>query len=223
MPTRAGRKRARIRAGHSWSAITNQRLAGVQHQLPLPMPEMTTGKFRRFPHIRPQAATPGSASVWRRKRSNFEKFVTSKVAAARALSQNLELRSKIETVAKNIRDLQLRTRTKQFADDFRVAVKPRLQRLAQTIGPEIRHRAAGVAESLRPHATPVRRWLSQHFGEEMYGKTFVASAAMTTLLYLIAREMKPSESWQHPGRLIVAFATMLWCALSVGLGVAILF
>ena len=146
-------------------------------------------------------------TVWRRKRSKFEKFVTSKVAAARALSQNLELR----------------TRTKQFADDFRVAVKPRLQRLAQTIGPEIRHRAAGVAESLRPHATPVRRWLSQHFGGEMYGKTFVASAAMTTLLYLIAREMKPSESWQHPGRLIAAFATMLLCALSVGLGVAILF
>ena len=161
-------------------------------------------------------------TVWRRKRSTFEKFVTSNMAAARALSQNLELRSRIEPAAKTIRDLQLLTRTKQLAGDFRAAMKPRLQRLAQTIGPEMRHRTAGVAESVRTHATPVKRWLSQHFGDEVYGKTFVASAAVTALLYLIAREMKPSESWQHPGRLIVAFAGMLLCALSVGLGVAIL-
>jgi general secretion pathway protein A len=181
-------------------------------------------KASTIPACSPTSGHAGQrVTVWRRKRSNFEKFVTSKVAAARALSQNLELRSRIEPAAKTIRDLQLLTRTKQFADDFRVAMKPRLQRLAQTIGPEIRRRAAGVAASLRTHARPAKRWLSQHFGEEMYGKTFAASAAMTALLYLIAREMKPSESWQHPGRLIVAFAGMLLCALTVGLGYAILF
>jgi general secretion pathway protein A len=162
-------------------------------------------------------------SVWRRKRSTFEKFVTSKVAAARALSQNLELRSRIEPAVKTIRGLQLINKTRKFAGDFRVAVKPRIQRLWQTAGPEIHGRAATLAASLKTHTAPVTRWLSRHFGEEMYGKTFVASAAITALLYLIAREMNSGESWQHPGGLIVAFAGMLLCALSAGLGVAILF
>jgi general secretion pathway protein A len=162
-------------------------------------------------------------SVWRRKRSNFEKFVTAKVAAARALSQNLQLRSRVEPAVKAIRGLQVLSKTRKFGVDFRIAVRPRLQRLSQTAGPEVRSRAAAVAAWLKINAAPVTQWLSRHFGEETYGKTFVASAAMSTLLYLIARGMNSGESWQHPGRLIVAFAGMLLCALTVGLGVAILF
>lgn len=161
--------------------------------------------------------------VWRRKRSNFEKFVTAKVAAARALSHNLELRSRIEPAVETIRGLQLINKTRKFVGDFRVAVKPGLQRLSQTTVPELRSRAAAVAAALKKHATPLTRWLSQYFGGEMYGKTFVASAVITALLYLIAREMTSGEAWQHPGRLIVAFAGMLSCALSVGLGIAIVF
>ena len=161
--------------------------------------------------------------VWRRKRSKFAKFVTAKVAAARALSQNLELRSRVAPAIETIRGLRLVNKTRKFAGDFRVAVKPRLQRLSQTAGPEVRSRAAEIAASLKTHVPPMTRWLSRHFGEEMYGRTFVASAAMTALLYLMSREMNSGESWQHPGRLIVAFAGMLLCALTVGLGVAILF
>ncbi len=162
-------------------------------------------------------------TVWRRKRSNFEKFVTAKVAAARALSLNWDLRSRIEPAVKTIRGSQLLSKTRKFAGDFRVAVKPRLQRLSQNAGPAVRGRAAALGASLKTHAAPITRWLSRHFGDEMYGKTFVAGAAITALLYLIAREMDSGESWQSPGRLIVAFAGMLLCALTVGLGVAILF
>ena len=161
--------------------------------------------------------------VWRRKRSNFEKFVTAKVAAARMLSHNLELRTRIEPAVKTIRGLQVLSKTRKLAGDFRVAVQPGLQRLAKSAGPEVRGRARVLAASAKTHAAPVTRWLSRHFGGEMYGKIFVASAAITGLLYLIAREMNSGEYWQHPGRLIVAFAGMLSCAFSVGLGVAILF
>ena len=161
--------------------------------------------------------------AWRRKRSNFEKFVTAKVAAARALSHNLELRSRIEPAFKTIRGLQLLSKTRKFAADFRVAIKPHLQRLSQTARPEVHGRAAAIAAWLKTHGTPVTRWLSRHFGEEMYGKTFLASATITGLLYLMAREMNSGESWQHPGRLVAAFAGMLSCALAVGLGGAILF
>lgn len=161
--------------------------------------------------------------VWRRKRSNFEKLVTAKVAAARALSHKLELRSRIAAAVDTIRGLKLINKTRKFAGDFLVAVKPRMQRMSQTVGPEVRDRAATLAASLKTHAAPVTRWLSHHFGEEIYGKTFMASAAITALLYLIAREMNSGESWQHPGRLIVAFAGMLFCAFTVGLGVAMLF
>lgn len=162
-------------------------------------------------------------AVWRRKRGNFEKFVTAKVAAARALSRNLELRSRIEPAVKTIRGLQVLSKTRKFAGEFRVAVKPRLQRLSQTAGPAVRGRAAAVTASLKTPAAQVAQWLSRNFGEEMYGRTFVASAAITGLLYLIAREMSSGETWQHPGHLIVAFAGILSCALSIGLGVAILF
>ncbi len=161
--------------------------------------------------------------VWRRKRSNFEKFVTAKVAAARALSQNLELRSRIKPAVKTIQGLQLLTKTRKFAGDFRVAVQPRLQRLWQSAGPEVRGRTAALAASLKTRAASATRWLSCHVGEEMYGKIFVASAVITALLYLIARKMSSGETWQHPGHLIVAFAGMLLCALSIGLGAAILF
>jgi general secretion pathway protein A len=161
-------------------------------------------------------------AVWRRKRSNFEKYVTARVAAARALSQNLELRSRIEPAVKAIQGLQLLSKTRKFAGDFRVAVKPRLQRLSQTAGPEVRGRAAAIAASLKTHAAPVTRWLSLQVGKEMYERTFVASAAITALLYLIARAMSAGETWQHPGHLIVAFAGMLWCALTLWLGIAIL-
>ncbi|MEQ1352605.1 MAG: AAA family ATPase [Candidatus Acidiferrum sp.] len=160
--------------------------------------------------------------VWRRKRSNFEKFVTAKVAAARALSQNLELRSRIKPAVKTIQGLQLLTKTRKFAGDFRVAVQPRLQRLWQSAGPEVRGRTAALAASLKTRAASATRWLSCHVGEEMYGKIFVASAVITALLYLIARKMSSGETWQHPGHLIVAFAGMLLCALSIGLGAAIL-
>jgi general secretion pathway protein A len=162
-------------------------------------------------------------TVWRRKRSAFEKFAISNLATARSLSQNLDLRSRVEPAVKTIRDLQLLSRTKRFGGNLRIAVKPRLQRPSETAGPEVRIRAKAVAGSISSHAAPVKRWLSQHFDKELYGKTFVASSIMAALLYLIARQMSPYESWLHPGRLIVAFAGTLLATISVGLGIAIVF
>ncbi len=162
-------------------------------------------------------------TVWRRQRSTFRKFVSSNLAAAQALSLDIRRRSGMSPAFRNIQDLQLGTRTKQFVDDVRSAAQPHWKRLLESAGPTVRNRAAAAAESLNIHAMQLKNWLSRYSGEEMYGKTFVACAAMTAMLYLTAQKMTTSEPWRHPGGLIVAFAGLLLCALSLGLGVTILF
>ena len=115
------------RIPYGWATATTTPSAGAENDDPkniAAMPEYSPN----VDHARQRVG------VWRRKRSNFEKLVTAKVAAARALSHKLELRSRIEAAVDTIRGLQLINKTRKFAGDFRVEVKPRMQRLSQTVG-----------------------------------------------------------------------------------------
>jgi hypothetical protein len=62
----------------------------------------------------------------------------------------------------------------------------------------------------------------RNFTEQAYGKSFAASAVIAALLYLVARGMNPAQAWQHPARLILSFAGLLLCGVSVAIGATIL-
>ena len=130
--------------------------------------------------------------------------------------------SKVTAAVEVIQSLQLQQRTRAFASRVRTAAAPAFTRLAEASGPEWKARAVAARDLSLKGAGSVRRWFLRNFTEQAYGKSFAASAVVAALLYLIARGMNPAQGWQHPARLILSFAGLLLCGVSVAIGATIL-
>lgn len=120
------------------------------------------------------------------------------------------------------RGLHVNGKLTAFVSRARATTGNALIHLSEAVDPEFKAGVVSIRSSVGVRAQRIRGWCAKNFGEEMYGKTFVATAAISVLLYLMARKMNPSQGWQHPGLLVVGFAGSLLCILSLALGVAIL-
>jgi general secretion pathway protein A len=154
--------------------------------------------------------------------SRGKRFVRVNLAAAREYYGQLDLHSKMAVAIEVIRRLQLQQKTRKFAGRVRTAAGPAFTRLAKASGPEWKARAVAARDLSVKGAGTVRRWCLRNFNQQAYGKNFAASAVVATLLYLVARGMNPAQGWQHPARLILSFAGLLLCGVSVAMGATIL-
>jgi general secretion pathway protein A len=221
-------------ADHAWSDtnrvspyLVNSQKSGVNNQpavFALSEGEKDDREHLKIPDgadLRASNTSDSHVNITGLQPSNFAKFFPANLAAFRALSQSFDLRSKIESVRGAIgafRDSKMTG----FTNRIRNASGPVLVRLSEGFGPGVRACAAAVRNSVGAGAASAKQWWVHNFSEEMYGKSFVASAAISALLYLMARRMNPAQGWQHPGQMIIGFAGFLLCAVSVALGVTIL-
>jgi general secretion pathway protein A len=150
------------------------------------------------------------------------RFVTINLAAARESYKRLDLHSKMAVARDSIRALQLPQKSRAFVSRARNVSRPAFTRLVQASGPEWKARAEAVWNLSLKGAGTVRSWCLRNFTEQAYGKSFAASAVVAALLYLVARGMNPAQGWQHPARLILSFAGLLLCGVSVAIGATIL-
>lgn len=159
------------------------------------------------------------------KSSGLKKTRTSEVLAI-SLGRLGALRKVVITRAERafqfVSGLDVDGKISEFASRTGVMTEKALIHLSEAMDPEFKARVVTRRSSVGVRAQRIRGWCARNFGEEMYGKTFVAMAAISVLLYLIARKMNPSQGWQYPGLLVVGFAGSLLCILSLALGVAIL-
>jgi hypothetical protein len=154
--------------------------------------------------------------------SSGRRFVTEHLSATREFCERLDLDSKVTAAIEVIQSLQLQQRIRAFASRVRTATEPAFTRLAEASGPEWKARAVAARDLSLRGVGSVRRWFLRNFTEQAYGKSFAASAVVAALLYLVARGMNPAEGWQHPARLILSFAGLLLCGVSVAIGATIL-
>jgi general secretion pathway protein A len=159
---------------------------------------------------------------WRMKRSRSHNFFQRVFYRAGSKFDNLDLGSRLERVRRPLEALQLGNRTAGLARRIYGATLPGLRTISNVAGPGFKARASAFANATGTRAGQFQEWCKQTFNEEMYGKTFVATATAATVLYLIARKLNPAQSWQHPGLMVVAFAGLLLCALSLVLGATVL-
>jgi general secretion pathway protein A len=157
---------------------------------------------------------------WRRTSS--PSYISTNLLAVRALYDRLDFRAATEPVLRSIRAFEFRSRMKRLANRIRLAAEPGVARTLEFLGPEVRARASAVRSASAPLVARINRWCAENFGAEMYGKSFVATAAVSAVLYLIARRIDPAQAWQHPGPMVAGFAGFLLCALSLALGITIL-
>ena len=149
------------------------------------------------------------------------RLVTECLAAARDFYERLDLHSKVAAALKIFSRFEFQQRTRAFASRVRTAAAPAFTRLVDASGPEWKARAVAARNLSLKGAGSVRRWFLRNFTEQAYGKSFAASAVVAAFLYFIARGMNPAQGWQHPARLILSFAGLLLCGVSVAIGATI--
>jgi general secretion pathway protein A len=159
---------------------------------------------------------------WRMKRSRSHRLFESVVSGVNAKVEKLNLRSQVERSRAALQTLQLKRRTAGLAQRVLRASRPALAALSNAAGPRLDSRAAALASAAAARARQFHAWCKETFDQEKYGRTFVATVTAAAVLYLVARKMNPAQGWQHPGLLVLAFAGLLLCLLSLALGVAIL-
>ncbi len=168
------------------------------------------------------AYTDNRVQYWRMKRSSSQKFFQAIRSRAARRFANLQLASRLENLRQSLRSSQLRDKAVGFAKRVRGISAPQPTDIASTGGQDFKARALAFAHIIGLATQQLQDWCKRTFNEEMYGKTFVATASAGAVLYLIARRMNPAEGWQHPGLLVVAFAGLLACSLSLVLGATVL-
>ena len=159
---------------------------------------------------------------WRMKRSRSRKFFQAVLSRAKIKFDRLDLGARLGHLRRLLEELQLANRTAGLARRIHGAALPGMRTLSNLAGPRLGARASALANATGTRAGQFREWCKQTFSAELYGKTFLATAAAAAVLYLIARKLNSAQSWQHPGLMVVAFAGLLLCALSLALGTAVL-
>jgi general secretion pathway protein A len=159
---------------------------------------------------------------WRMKRSRSHKLVQAVFSRAGAKFDSLDLGSRLVRVRRSLEALQLGNRTVGLARRSYGATLPGVRAISNVAGPRFKAYASAFASAVGTRTGQFQDWCRQTFSEDMYGKIFVATATAATVLYLIARKLNPAQSWQHPGLMVVAFAGLLLCTLSLVLGATIL-
>ena len=165
------------------------------------------------------------AQYWRMKRSPSHKFLQAVVSRIAANFASIDMRSRLEQSYQSLQALQFGQfgrETTKIARSIRTAAVPALTTISNVAGPRFKASTTQFATSAYASARHLQGWATKTLPEEMYGKTFVGGVTAATILYFIARTMDPAQSWQRPGLLILAFAGLLFCALSLALGAAIL-
>jgi type II secretory pathway predicted ATPase ExeA len=162
----------------------------------------------------------------KRRRNRVAKLFASNVASARGMYRRFEAHSKVLSAVEIVRGLAVQQRlhhtARKLANQVRTASAPAFTRVSAATSPGMRAGAAAAANWISAHAASLSRWSAQNFREEACGKTLVATSLASALLYLLARRMDAAQGWLHPGRLVIAFAGFLLCALSLGVGAVIL-
>jgi general secretion pathway protein A len=159
---------------------------------------------------------------WRMKRSRSHKFFHELISRAGATFASVDMRSLFERTHRSLEALQIGGRSAKTVRRIRAATVPALAAVAHVAGPRLRAKAAAFGNLAGTRTRQLHQWSSRTFREEMYGKIFLTTVATAAILYLIARKMDPAQGWQHPGLLVIAFAGLLLCVLSLALGTAIL-
>lgn len=194
----------------------------------LPQASMSVDGYTAAPAISSQTnpvshtQADNRVQYWRMKRSRSHKFFQAIFSRAGAKFDSLDLRSRLESGRRSMGALQLGNRTVGLVARIYAAALPRLRAVSNTAGPRFKANASSFANVTRARVVQFQEWCKQTFREEMYGKTFVVTAMVATALYLIARRFDPAQSLQHPGLLVVAFAGLLLCTLSLVMGAAVL-
>ncbi len=67
-----------------------------------------------------------------------------------------------------------------------------------------------------------RWWWRQSSLEELYWESFAATAVVAALMFFVARRVYPTQSWAHPGLLVLAFALFLLSAMAGAFAVRVL-
>jgi hypothetical protein len=156
------------------------------------------------------------------KRSRSRMFFQAVAMRSSAKLNALDFNSRMARFGRWLHALELPNKLSAFVERMRKAAAPPLAALADVAGPRFKTHASAFRNSAGIQIRKLQDWCRHNFNEEMYGKTFVATATAATVLYAIARKMDAAQSWRHPGVLIIAFAGLLACALSLVLGTAVL-
>ncbi len=159
---------------------------------------------------------------WRMKRSRSSKFFQAVFYRASAKFQNFDLASRLERAHEFLKAPRSGYKVAALSRSLRAHAGPRLAAISNAAGPRFKARASVLANAVSTLARRIQDWWQLTLSEQMYGRSFVAAAAAASALYLIARKMNPSQGWEHPGLLVVAFAGSLLCALSLVLGASVL-
>ena len=121
-----------------------------------------------------------------------------------------------------LRKVELKNRATRIANEFRLGIIEGRAFVLVVVVPMARIHAATARKTVRSWGASTIKWWQQNLSDDKYVNTFAATASILTVLYFVARQRHPFQTWQDSDHTILGFVSLLLGIVALSLGITML-